>query len=88
MTENYKKVTKAAHARNRKVRYQARKQVEDRITKQKGGTPTARKAAKAEMKGKDVHKTPGGQLRLIDHAEHGKKHGAGHRGRPGAYRNK
>jgi hypothetical protein len=88
MTENYKKVTKAAHARNRKVRSDARQKVEDRITAKKGGTPTARKQAKAEMKGKDVHKTDGGQLRLIDHAEHGKKHGRGHRGRAGAYRNK
>jgi hypothetical protein len=88
MTENYKKVTKAAHARNRKVRYQARKQVEDRITNKLGGTPSAREKAKVQMKGKDVHKTPGGQLRLIDHAAHGEKHGRGHRGKPRAYRNK
>jgi hypothetical protein len=84
MTENYKKVTKAAHARNRKVRSDARQKVEDRLTEKTG----SRAKAKAQMKGKDVHKTPGGQLRLIDHAEHGKKHGRGHRGRPGAYRNK
>ena len=84
MTENYKQVTKKAHARNRKVRSDARQKVEDRLTKQTG----SRAQAKAQMKGKDVHKTTGGQLRLVDHAEHGKKHGRGHKGRPRAYRNK
>ena len=83
MTENYLKVTKKAHTRNRKVRRQARKKVEDRLTKKYG----SRARAKAVMKGKDVHKTNRG-LELIGHKEHAKKHGRGNRGKPRVYRNK
>ena len=87
MTENYLKVTKKAHNRNRNVRRQARKQVEDKLTKKYGDTPSARVKAKEFMKNRDVHKTNRG-LELIDHKEHGKKHGRGHRGKPRVYRNK
>ena len=83
MTENYLKVSKKAHARNRKVRRQARKKVEDRLTKKY----SSRARAKSVMKGKDVHKTKRG-LVLIDHKEHAKKHGRGRRGKPKVYRNK
>ena len=83
MTENYKKVTKKAHARNRNVRRNARKQVEDRLTTKYG----SRAKAKEFMKGKDVHKTGRG-LELVPHKEHGAKHGRGNKGRPRAYRNK
>ena len=83
MTENYRKVTKKAHARNRNVRRQARKKVENRLTAKYG----SRAKAKEVMKNRDVHKTNRG-LELIDHKEHGKKHGRGHRGKPRVYRNK
>lgn len=87
MTENYRKVTKAAHARNRRTRIRARKAMEDKITKRLGGTPSARKRAQAQMMGKDVHKTKSG-TRLVPHGKHGAMHGRGHRGKPHAYRNK
>lgn len=87
MSENYRLVTKAAHARNRRHRLRARKAMEDKLTKRYGGTPSARKRAKAHMVGKDVHKTKSG-TRLVSHAKHGTMHGRGNRGRPGAYRNK
>jgi len=83
MTENYRKVTKKAHARNRNVRRQARKKVENRLTAKYG----SRAKAKEVMKGKDVHKTNRG-LELIGHSDHGKKHGRGNRGKPRVYRNK
>ncbi|KKN34721.1 hypothetical protein LCGC14_0791030 [marine sediment metagenome] len=87
MSENYRLVTKSAHARNRRVRAQARRVMENKLTKQYGNTPAARRRAQAFMRGKDVHKTKTG-TRLVAHAAHGKKHGRGHRGKPGVYRNK
>lgn len=76
--------TKEVQSHNRKVRYQARKEVEDRLTEHKYGGD--RLAARRFMVGKDVHKTDGGRLVLTQHADHGKKHGRGNRGKPRAYR--
>jgi hypothetical protein len=87
MSENKRIATKKAQSRNRMVRHRARKKVEDRLTKQFGGTPAARQRARNYMRGKDVHKTGRG-LELIDHKAHGKKHGRGHKGPRGKYRNK
>lgn len=85
-TEN-KNASRKTKNRNRKVRYEARKSVEDKLTKQYGNTPSSRKRAKAFMKGKDVHKTRRG-LSLLKASEHRSKHGRGHKGRPRAYRRK
>lgn len=74
-------------SRNRLVRAQARKKVENRLTKKYGGTPSARKRAKSFMKGKDVYKTKRG-LELINSRLHGSKHGRGHKGPARVYRRK
>ena len=71
---------------NRKVRYQARRQVEDRLTAKYGGSGAARLRARKFMEGKHVHKTESGQLVLTSPADHGKRHGRGNRGKPKAYR--
>jgi len=71
---------------NRKVRYQARKEVEDRLTAKYGGGKAARERARQFMEGKHVHKTDSGMLILTSPSEHGKKHGRGNRGKPRAYR--
>ena len=85
-TEN-KNASKKTRTRNRRVRSQARKKVEDRITKKYGGTPCARRRAKQFMKGKDVHKTKRG-LELIGKSDHGRKHGRGNKGLARVYRRK
>ena len=72
-------------ARNRRIQYQARKKVEDKLTKKYGGTKSARQRARKFMKGKHVHHTKRG-LELIDPKTHGKKHGRGHKGKPRLYR--
>jgi len=77
--------SKESQSHNRKVRYQARKEVEDRLTKKYDGD---RLRARRFMVGKDVHKTDGGRLVLTQHAEHGKKHGRGNKGKARAYRRK
>jgi len=76
---------KKAVNHNRLKRYHSRKQVETRLTKKYGGTATARKRAKAFMKGKDVHKTGRG-LELVNKAKHGSKHGRGNKGPIGVYK--
>lgn len=73
--------------RNRMVRAQARKKVENNLTKKYGGTPLARKRAKTFMKGKDVHKTKRG-LELVRSSLHRSKHGRGHKGPARVYRRK
>jgi len=80
-----KNACKKTAARNRRIQYQARKKVEDRLTKQYGGTKSARQRARAFMKGKHVHHSGRG-LELVDSRKHGKKHGRGHKGKPRLYR--
>ena len=70
--------------RVRRIQYNARKAVEDRLTKQYGGTETARKRAQSVMKGKHVHKTGRG-LELVPEKKHGEKHGRGNKGPKYAY---
>jgi hypothetical protein len=82
MSENKGIATKAAQSRNRQTRHLARQKVYKRLASKHGAAK-----AKAMMKGKDVHKTGRG-LELIDHKAHGKKHGRGHKGPRGKYRNK
>jgi len=77
-TEN-KNASVKTKTRNRKVRAQARKKVENKLTKKYGDTPSARERAKTFMKNKDVHKTKRG-LELVKSGLHRSKHGRGHRG--------
>ena len=70
--------------RERRIQYNARKAVEERLTRQYGGTEAARKRALSFMKGKHVHKTGRG-LELLSEKEHGKRHGRGNKGPRGAY---
>ena len=70
--------------RVRRIQYNARKTVEERLTKQYGGTEGARKRALSVMKGKHVHKTGRG-LELVPEKEHGEKHGRGNKGPRYAY---
>lgn len=79
MPSEKKDAPTAVKSYNRKICYRARKQVEDRLTKQYGGTPYARERAKSFMKGKHVHKTGRG-LELIDPKIHGSRHGRGNKG--------
>jgi len=72
-------------ARNRRIQYQARKKVEDRLTKKYGGTKSARQRARKFMQGKHVHHTKRG-LELIDPVKHGKQHGRGYKGLSRLYR--
>ena len=83
MVKKRSKPLKVAN-RERRIQYNARKAVEDRLTKQYGGTETARKRAQSVMKGKHVHKTGRG-LELLSEKEHGKKHGRGNKGPKYAY---
>ena len=76
---------KEAANHNRKMQQRARQKVEDRLTKKYGGTPSARKRAKAFMKGKDVHKTGRG-LELISKKKHSQKYGRGNKGPSGIYK--
>lgn len=78
--------SREVQSHNRKVRYQARREVEDRLTAKYGDTPAARLRARKFMEGKHVHKTDSGRLVLTSPADHGGKHGRGNRGKPRAYR--
>jgi hypothetical protein len=78
--------SREVQSHNRKIRYRARREVEDRLTAKYGGGPTARLRARKFMEGKHVHKTESGRLVLTSPAEHGGKHGRGNRGKPRAYR--
>lgn len=85
-TENNDALVKTK-TRNRRVRAQARKKVENKLTKKYGGTPSARKRAKSFMEGKDVHKTKRG-LELVKSSLHRSKHGRGYKGPARVYRRK
>ena len=87
MPTEEKNASTKVKSRNRRVRAQARKKVENKLTGKYGGTPSARKRAKSFMKGKDVHKTKRG-LELLLKSDHGKRHGRGHKGIVRVYRRK
>lgn len=76
-----KGVSKAVRSKNRRVREESRRKVEGRLAKKHG-----RSQARAMMRGKDVHKTKGGYLKLVSKSKHGGMHGRGNKGRARAYR--
>jgi len=78
-----KGTSREVQSHNRKVRYQARKEVEDRLTDKYDGD---RLRARRFMVGKHVHKTDSGRLVLTSPEAHGEKHGRGNRGKARAYR--